>query len=122
MQNVQETGLAWALIETSKPHLSAPEREVVFVVLGAGDTFGVIRLLFKLIVTHQIPMPTPLVHRCTTWLDTYARHEEQQTLRRLIASFPTGHPAQDGKRMRVKQAPRAKRVSATCRLTTPSPR
>jgi len=103
MQNVQETNLAWALIEATKPHLSADEREPVFVVLGAGDTFGAIHRLFKLVVSNQIPLTPDLVRRCTAWLDTYACHEEQRFLRHLIAGFLIGRPQQVTQRVRVRR-------------------
>lgn len=89
MQNVQETNLAWALIEAVNPHLSDSERNVVFVVVGAGDTFGAIRRLLNVSVNKQIPLRSDLVSCCSTWLDTYACHEEEQSLRRLIARFLT---------------------------------
>jgi hypothetical protein len=69
--NVQETNLAWAVVEAAKPYLSARDRNHVFVAVGAGDTFRTIRLLLKLASTKQIPLPAELVQRCTTWLDTY---------------------------------------------------
>jgi len=87
VQNVLETNLAWALIEAAKPHLSRSERDVIFVVVGAGDTFGTIRRLFDCIASKQIPLRADLVMRCSAWLDAYARHEEQQYLRRLLAGF-----------------------------------
>ena len=40
---VQETALAWALAEAVKPHLSAIERNHVFMAIGAGETFAAIR-------------------------------------------------------------------------------
>jgi len=39
VQNVQETNLAWALIEVAKPHLNRLDRNYAFVATGAGDTF-----------------------------------------------------------------------------------
>jgi hypothetical protein len=80
----QETSLAWALIEAVKPQLNAVERNHVFVILGAGDTFLAIRLLLKLIAAKQILLRPHLVRLCSTWLDAYALHEEQENLRRLI--------------------------------------
>jgi hypothetical protein len=94
VQNLRETNLAWALIETVRPRLNARECSDVFVVIGAGDTFAGIRRLFKLVVAKQIPLHADLVHRCSTWLDTYSSHEEEQHLRRLVARFLVGYSAQ----------------------------
>jgi hypothetical protein len=85
MQNVQETNLAWALIDAIKPHLNASERKVIFVVIGAGDTFSAIRRLFELIVLRHIALRAELVKRCMLWLNAYAGHEEEPYLRRLTA-------------------------------------
>ena len=51
---------------------------------GAGDTFAAIRHLLKLIAVKGIPLRPRLVQLCVTWLDSYAYHEEQPYLRRLI--------------------------------------
>jgi hypothetical protein len=87
MQNVQETNLAWALIEVVKPHLNVRERNFVFVTTGAGDTFAAIHQLLKLIAAKGIPLRPSLVRLCVTWLNSYAFHDEEQYLRRLIEGF-----------------------------------
>jgi hypothetical protein len=87
VQTVQETNLAWALIEVAKPHLNRLERNYAFVTTGAGDTFAAISHLLKLIAAKGIPLPPGLVRLCVTWLDSYAFHEEEPYLRRLIEGF-----------------------------------
>ena len=87
VQNVQETNLAWALIEVAKPHLNVLERNYVFVTTGAGDTFAAIHHLLKLIAAKGIPLRPSLVRLCVTWLDSYAFHDEEPYLRRLIEGF-----------------------------------
>ena len=87
VQNVQETNLAWALIEVAKPHLNVLERNYVFVTTGAGDTFAAIHHLLKLIAVKGIPLSPSLVRLCVTWLDSYAFHDEERHLRRLIEGF-----------------------------------
>src|ERR1700730_3531752 len=84
MQNVQEPNLAWTLIEVAKPHLNVLERNYAFVTTGAGDTFAAIHHLLKLIAAKGIPLQPTLVQLCVTWLDSYASHEEEQYLRRLV--------------------------------------
>jgi len=87
VQNVQETNLAWALIEVAKPHLNVLERNYAFVTTGAGDTFAAIHHLLKPIAVKGIPLPPSLVRLCVTWLDSYAFHDEEPYLRRLIEGF-----------------------------------
>ena len=88
VQNVQETNLAWALIEVAKPHLNRLERNYAFVTTGAGDTFAAIHHLLKLIAVKGIPLRPSLVRLCVTWLDSYAFHDEDRHLRRLIEGCP----------------------------------
>ena len=87
MQNVQETNLAWALIEVAKPHLNVLDRNYVFVTTGAGDTFAAIHYMLKLIAAKKIPLRPSLVRLCVTWLDSYAFHDQEPYLRRLIEGF-----------------------------------
>jgi hypothetical protein len=87
VQNVQETDLAWALIEVAKPHLNRLDRNYAFVTTGAGDTFAVIHHLLKLIAAKGIPLRPSVVRLCITWLDSYASREEEPYLRRLIEGF-----------------------------------
>jgi hypothetical protein len=87
VQNLQETNLAWTLIEVAKPHLNVLERNYVFVTTGAGDTFAAIHHLVKLIAAKGIPLRPSLVRLCLTWLDSYTFHDEEQYLRRLIEGF-----------------------------------
>ena len=90
----QETDLAWALIDTAKLQLEAVERDRIFVILGAGDTFLAIRLLLKLIAAKQILLRPHLVQLCSKWLDAYALHEEAENLRRLIEGLLIGSSVQ----------------------------
>jgi hypothetical protein len=94
VRNVQETNLAWALIEAANAHLHARQRNHVFVAIGAGDTFAAISLLLKLIGAMQILLPPHLVQQCAAWLDTYALHEEHEHLRSLIEGFSMSDPVQ----------------------------
>jgi hypothetical protein len=104
VQNVEETNLAWALVDAARPHLAASERNRVFVTVGAGDTFAAIRILLKLLSAKRIPLRADLVRRCTTWLGTYSRHEEEQHLRRLIECFLSNEAMPDSPTVRVKPA------------------
>jgi hypothetical protein len=84
MQRIQDADLAWALIDIAKPHMTAGERHYAFVTVGAGDMFAAIRHLVKLVAAKHIPLRPHLVHLCTAWADSYARHEEYESLCRLI--------------------------------------
>lgn len=86
-QNVQESNLAWSLIEVAKPQLKILERNYVFITTGAGDTFAAIHHLLKLIAAKRIPVRPDLIQLCRTWLEAYAFHEEEPYLRDLIECY-----------------------------------
>ena len=81
---VHEAKLAWAVAEAAKPYLSAMERDAVFVAIGAGETFAVIRGLLRSVEIKQIPLGLDLLQQCTTWLRGYGGHDDERHLRRLI--------------------------------------
>jgi hypothetical protein len=87
VRSVQETDLAWALIDVAKPHMHAGERNFVFVAVGAGDTFAAIRSLINLIAAKRIPLRPHLMQQCATWLDAYTFHDAHEQLRRVIEDF-----------------------------------
>ncbi|MUM35625.1 hypothetical protein FZI93_30320 [Mycobacterium sp. CBMA361] len=91
MQHVQETNLAWSLIDAAKSHLEARERIHVFVSVGSGDSFTAVRILLKLVAVKQIFLEPDLVRLCSTWLEAYALHEDHERLRILIEeALPQG--------------------------------
>jgi hypothetical protein len=77
----------------------------VFVTVGAGDTFATVRILLKLLSANGIPLRTELVQRSRTWLRSYARHEEEQSLCRLIDRYVTSDATTDPTPIRVNGAP-----------------
>jgi hypothetical protein len=81
---VQETNLAWALAEAITPYMNAVERNHVFAVIGAGETFAAVRLLFNSAAFLRIPLPPDLLRQCISWLHTYVGHEDELYLRHLI--------------------------------------
>jgi hypothetical protein len=87
MQHIQETNLAWSLIEAAKAQLDARERNHVFVSVGAGDAFSAIRILLKLIAIKQIPLPGWLAELCSRWLEAYVLHGDHRRLRSLIGDL-----------------------------------
>jgi hypothetical protein len=83
----QEANLAWALALTAKQFLNVVERNDMFVAIGAGETFAVIRALLKWFAIKRIPVEPDLVRQCGSWLDAYVGHEDERYLRRVIEDF-----------------------------------
>lgn len=92
MQYVQETNLAWSLIDAAKPELDARERNHVFVSVGAGDAFTAIRILLKLIEVKQIPLPYRLVQMCRGWLQANTLHDDHDQLQMVIEGLTVAGP------------------------------
>jgi hypothetical protein len=82
-----EANLAWALALAAKPFLDVAERNDLFVAIGAGETFAVVRALVKWIAIKRIPVEPDLVRQCVSWLEGYAGHDDERYLRRLIEHF-----------------------------------
>jgi hypothetical protein len=87
MQHLQETNLAWALVDVAKPHMDPRQRRSVFVTIGAGDSFAAIRQMLIVVSAKRVPLQADLVVECTRWLDSYVSHEEEQYLRHLIGCY-----------------------------------
>jgi hypothetical protein len=79
-----EADLAWALALAAKPFLDVAERTDMFVAIGAGETFAVVRALVKWVAIQRIPVEPDLVRQCVSWLDGYAGRDDEPYLRRLI--------------------------------------
>lgn len=84
MQHIRDAELAWSLIDIAKPKLDRRERNHVFICVGSGDSFTAMRIIIKLIVDKQIPLPMRLARLCAEWLETYVLHEDHQRLQELI--------------------------------------
>jgi hypothetical protein len=84
---VDEASLAWALALTAKPRLGDSDRNDVFVLIGAGETFEAIRRLIKVVAVKHIPVKSDLALGCSSWLRGYAGHDDEESLRRHIDGF-----------------------------------
>jgi hypothetical protein len=82
-----EADLAWALALAAKPHLGIVDRNNIFVAIGAGETFAVVRALVKWVAIKRIPVEPDLVRQCVSWLGGYVGHDDERYLRRLIEDF-----------------------------------
>jgi hypothetical protein len=102
-----EANLAWALALAAKRHLSIVDRNNIFVAIGAGETFAVVRALVKWIAIKRIPVEPDLVRQCVSWLDGYVGRDDERYLRRLIEEMvsPTENQAWATLRRRIPTVP-----------------
>ena len=89
-----EANLAWALALAAKPFLDVVDCNDMFVAIGAGETFAVVRALVKWIAIKRIPVEPDVVRQCVSWLDGYVGHDGEHYLRRLIDEMARS-PADD---------------------------
>ena len=118
-QLVHEANLAWAVAEAAKPYLSAIERDVVFVAIGAGETFAAIRELFRSVAIKRIPLGPDLLQQCRTWLHAYGGHEDEGDLRRLIEEPLIPHVIQVPATIWVARVPGTPKPGRLAALTSP---
>jgi hypothetical protein len=114
-----EANLAWALALAAKPFLDVAERNDLFVAIGAGETFAVVRALVKWIAIKRIPVEPDLVRQCVSWLEGYAGHDDERYLRRLIEHFVSPiaiHPPATLTGNRLPTTPQGTRSAALTRV------
>jgi hypothetical protein len=116
---VQETALAWALAEAVKPHLSAIERNHVFMAIGAGETFAAIRGLVKSVAVKRIALRPDLVQQCMTWLHGYVGHKDERYLRRLVEDYLVPCSLRIPTTVRVDRLPTTTKLRQLVALTSP---
>jgi hypothetical protein len=116
---VQETDLAWALAEAVTPHLSAIERNHVFMAIGAGESFAAIRGLFKSVAVKRIALRPDLVQQCITWLHAYVGHMDERYLRRLIEDYLVPCSIHIPTTVRVNRLPTTTKSRQLVALTSP---
>jgi hypothetical protein len=91
VQVAEEADLAWALAEAAQPHLSAVERNEVYVAIGVGEAFAAIHYLITAAARKRISCPAELVQRCQSWLDVYIGHHDEPYLRSLVEDVLSPH-------------------------------
>ena len=116
---LQEADLAWALAEAVKPHLSAIERNHVYMAIGAGETFAAIRGLFKSVAFQRIPLEPDLVQQCVSWLRTYFGHKDERYLRHLLEAYLVPYSIHGPAWVRVNRLPTPRKPYRLVALTRP---
>jgi hypothetical protein len=70
MTTYLDSNLAWELVEYCRSSMRAPERNRVFVALGAGDYHSAILNTITAADRHQLNVPDGLKTRLSAWIDT----------------------------------------------------
>lgn len=79
-----ESNVAWALAQVARPHLDTINRGKVFVAIGAGDMFEVIRDLLRLLSSQNVSISEDLGRQCRAWLTGYTGCKGVRDLQGLV--------------------------------------
>jgi hypothetical protein len=79
-----EQDLAWEITEAALQMLELTTRSAIFVMLGTGDSRGVIADVLNAFITQQRTPPPDLVDRTAAWLDCCIGADKEPHLRLLL--------------------------------------
>jgi hypothetical protein len=82
---ISDEDMAWSLIDAVKSCLSDYERTLVFVELGCGEIYLVIKRILTALLSTRMTLPVAILSKLTSWLNGYAGSPEQPQLRMMLA-------------------------------------
>jgi hypothetical protein len=82
---ISDEDMAWSLVDAAKSCLSDYERTLVFVELGSGEIYLVIKRILTALLSTQMTMPVAILSKLTSWLNGYAGSPEEPQLRMMLA-------------------------------------
>lgn len=82
---ISDEDMAWALVDAVQPRLTGYERTSVFVELGSGESFLVIKHILTALLAARMALPVAILSQLTSWLNGYAGSPEEPQLRMMLA-------------------------------------
>ncbi|WP_297774703.1 tryptophanase [Mycobacterium sp.] len=77
--------MAWLLVDGVNSCLTGYERTVVFVELGCGESYLVIKRILTALLSTRTALPVAILSKLTGWLNGYAGSPEEPQLRMMLA-------------------------------------
>ena len=77
--------MAWSLVDAVESCLTGCERTVVFVELGGGDGYLVIKRILTALLSTGMALPEAIISKLTGWLNGYTGSAEEPQLRMMLA-------------------------------------
>jgi hypothetical protein len=77
--------MAWSLADAANVCLTAQERTMIFVELGAGEHHLAIERVLEAVTSSGWALPEAVLDLLTHWLDGYAGSPEEPRLRTMLA-------------------------------------
>jgi hypothetical protein len=81
---ISDEDMAWLLAEAVKSRLTDYERTVVFVELGCGEGYLVIKRILAALLATQMTLPDAILSKLSLWLKGYAGSPEEPQLRMML--------------------------------------
>lgn len=82
---ISDENMAWSLVDAVKSCLSDYERTLVFVELGCGEIYLVIKRILTALLSTQMTLPVAILSKLTSWLNGYAGSPAEPQLRMMLA-------------------------------------
>jgi hypothetical protein len=82
---ISDEDMAWLLVDAVKPCLTGDERTIVFVELGCGESYLVIKRILTILLSSRMALPEAILSKLTGWLNGYAGSPDEPQLRMMLA-------------------------------------
>lgn len=82
---ISDEDMAWLLVDAVESCLTGYERTVVFVELGGGESYLVIKRILTALLSTGMVLPQVTISKLTGWLNGYAGSPEEPQLRMMLA-------------------------------------
>jgi hypothetical protein len=82
---ISDEDMAWLLVDAVKSCLTGYERTIVFVELGCGEFYLVIKRILTAFLSTRIILPEATLSKLTGWLNGYAGCPEEPQLTMMLA-------------------------------------
>ncbi len=82
--HISDEDMAWSLVDAVKSCLTDYERTVVFVELGCGEGYLVIKRIITVLLATRMTLPEAILWKLSRWLNGYAGSPEEPQLRMML--------------------------------------
>jgi hypothetical protein len=82
---ISDEDMAWLLVDTVKSCLTGYERTIVFVELGCGESYLVIKRILTALLSTRMALPVAILSKLAGWLNGYTGSPEEPQLRMMLA-------------------------------------
>ena len=82
---ISDDDMAWLLVDAMKSCLTGYERTIVFVELGCGESYLVIKRMLAALLSTRMALPVAILSKLTGWLNGYAGCPEEPQLTMMLA-------------------------------------